>query len=50
MTVVGAFRTEAAQAGRQGYALEAIAKALVWSEESAKDRAKADGLRISKLW
>jgi DNA-binding NarL/FixJ family response regulator len=34
---------------RKGMALKAIAKALTRSEESVKDRAKADGLSISKL-
>jgi hypothetical protein len=33
----------------KGMALKAIAKALIRSEESVRDRAKADGLRISKL-
>ncbi len=35
-------------AGR-GMALKAIAKALIRSEESVKDRAKLDRIRISKL-
>ncbi|SDC12419.1 hypothetical protein SAMN05444678_101410 [Sphingomonas sp. YR710] len=34
---------------KKGMALKAIAKALTRSEESVKDRAKADGLGISKL-
>lgn len=34
---------------RKGMALKAIAKALKRSEESTKDRAKADGLTIAKL-
>ncbi|HEX5538126.1 MAG TPA: hypothetical protein VFX27_13130 [Sphingobium sp.] len=34
---------------RKGMALKAIAKALTRSEESVKDRAKADGLTIAKL-
>ena len=34
---------------RKGMALRAIAKALPRSEESVKDRAKADGLSIAKL-
>ena len=34
---------------RKGMALKAIAKALTRSEESVKDRAKADGLSIAKL-
>lgn len=34
---------------RKGMALKAIAKALTRSEESVKDRAKADGLNIAKL-
>ena len=34
---------------KKGRALKAIAKALKRSEESVKDRAKADGLRIAKL-
>ena len=33
----------------KGMSLKAIAKALTRSEESIKDRAKADGLSISKL-
>jgi hypothetical protein len=33
----------------KGMALRAIAKALTRSEESVKQRAKEDGLRISKL-
>jgi len=33
----------------KGMALKAIAKALTRSEESVKDRAKSDGLKISKL-
>ena len=33
----------------KGMALKAIAKALTRSEESVKDRAKADGLPIAKL-
>jgi len=34
---------------KKGIALKAIAKALTRSEESVKDRAKADGLNIAKL-
>ena len=34
---------------KKGMALKAIAKALTRSEESTKDRAKADGLTIAKL-
>ncbi len=34
---------------KKGMALKAIAKALTRSEESVKDRAKADGLAINKL-
>lgn len=34
---------------RKGMSLRAIAKALTRSEESVKDRAKADRLTISKL-
>lgn len=34
---------------KKGMALKAIAKALTRSEESVKDRAKADKLQISKL-
>ena len=34
---------------RKGMALKAIAKALKRSEESVKDRAKQDGLRITRL-
>jgi hypothetical protein len=33
----------------KGMSLKAIAKALTRSEESTKDRAKADGLKIAKL-
>ena len=33
----------------KGMALRAIAKALTRSEESVKDRAKSDGLKIAKL-
>ena len=33
----------------KGMSLKAIAKALTRSEESVKDRAKADGLTIAKL-
>ena len=34
---------------KKGRALQAISKALKRSEESTKDRAKADGLTIAKL-
>ena len=34
---------------KKGMALKAIAKALKRSEESTKDRARADGLSIAKL-
>lgn len=34
---------------RKGMALKAIAKALTRSEESVKERAKADGLAIARL-
>ena len=34
---------------KKGMPLKAIAKALTRSEESVKDRAKADGLSIAKL-
>ena len=34
---------------KKGMALKAIAKALKRSEESVKDRAKADGLWIARL-
>ena len=34
---------------KKGMALKAIAKALKRSEDSTKDRAKADGLSIAKL-
>jgi hypothetical protein len=34
---------------KKGMALKAISKALKRSEESTKDRAKADGISISKL-
>ena len=33
----------------KGLSLKAISKALTRSEESIKDRAKGDGLKISKL-
>ncbi|AUW57494.1 hypothetical protein C1T17_04620 [Sphingobium sp. SCG-1] len=33
----------------KGMAMKAIAKALTRSEESVKDRAKADGIKIAKL-
>jgi fumarylacetoacetate (FAA) hydrolase family protein len=33
----------------KGMALKALARALTRSEESIRDRAKADGLRIAKL-
>jgi hypothetical protein len=34
---------------KKGMALKALAKALKRSEESVKDRAKQDGLRIARL-
>ncbi len=34
---------------KKGMSLKAISKSLTRSEESIKDRAKADGLSISKL-
>lgn len=34
---------------KKGMGLKAIAKALTRTEESVKDRAKADGLEIAKL-
>ena len=37
------------QLAGKGMSLKAIAKALTRSEESIKDRAKADRLKISKL-
>ena len=37
------------QFATKGMSLKAIAKALTRSEESVKDRAKADGLTIAKL-
>ena len=37
------------QLAAKGMALKAIAKALTRSEESVKDRAKADGLTLAKL-
>jgi len=37
------------QLAKKGMALKAIAKALTRSEESVKERAKADGLGIAKL-
>ena len=33
----------------KGMALKAISKAMTRSEESIRDRARADGLRIAKL-
>lgn len=33
----------------KGMAMQAIAKALTRSEESVKDRAKTDGIKIAKL-
>jgi DNA-binding NarL/FixJ family response regulator len=37
------------QLAAKGMSLKGIAKALTRSEESVKDRAKVDGLKISKL-
>ena len=37
------------QFAKKGMALKAISKAMTRSEESIKDRAKADGLNIAKL-
>lgn len=37
------------QLAAKGMSLRAIAKALTRSEESVRDRAKADGLKIVKL-
>ncbi len=37
------------QLAGKGMALKALAKALTRSEESIKDRAKEDGLKITKL-
>ncbi len=34
---------------KKGMALKALAKALKRSEESTRDRAKADGIKIAKL-
>jgi hypothetical protein len=34
---------------RKGMALKALSRALSRSEESIRDRAKADGLKIAKL-
>jgi len=34
---------------RKGMALKAIARALTRSEESVRDRARADGLKIARL-
>jgi hypothetical protein len=34
---------------KKGMSLKAIAKGLTRSEESIKDRARADGLKIAKL-
>ena len=34
---------------KKGMSLKALARALTRSEESIKDRAKADGLKIAKL-
>ena len=46
--LVGEFQKLHQFAGK-GMSLKAIAKALTRSEESVKDRAKADGLTIAKL-
>lgn len=47
------WRTDELQKLRQyagkGMALKAIAKSLTRSEESVKDRARADGITIAKL-
>ena len=37
------------QLAAKGMSLKAIAKALTRSEESTKDRARADGLKLAKL-
>jgi DNA-binding NarL/FixJ family response regulator len=37
------------QLAGKGMSLKAVAKALTRSEESVKERAKTDGLKISKL-
>lgn len=37
------------QLAAKGMSLKAIAKALTRSEESTKDRARADGLKVAKL-
>ena len=37
------------QLAHKGMSLRAIAKALTRSEESTRDKAKADGLKIEKL-
>ncbi len=37
------------QLAAKGMSLRAIAKALTRSEESTRDRARADGLKIAKL-
>lgn len=37
------------QLAAKGMALKAIAKALTRSEESVKDKARADGIAIAKL-
>ena len=37
------------QMAAKGMSLKAISKSLTRSEESVKDRAKADGLKIAKL-
>ena len=41
--------TKLRQLASKGMALKAIAKALTRSEESVRDRAKADGVNIAKL-
>ena len=41
--------TKLKQFAGKGMALKAIAKALTRSEESVRDRARADGLTIAKL-
>lgn len=40
---------ETAYAGGKGMPLKQMAKTLTRSEESIKDRAKVDGLKIAKL-
>lgn len=42
--------TKLRRLAEKGMALRAIAKALTRSEESVKDRAKQDGIKVAKLY